>query len=129
MASLLTSAAQRAINHITLDGTHRMQKFLPDEFSLPDIMAKLERHRGSFDVCAHNQLGSLYVLDLDNCFKFLSQFGNGASAERRELRNFIDNTLVEVGDWERCVRECDPREDTLVSAFDHLSAQPFFATC
>ena len=103
--SLPLLAAQRAINHLTLDKTRRIQMFLPETFKLDKLLSLLETRRNRYRVKARQQSGPLYTLDLAKCHKFLTAVCAKQGREEFDLRDFIDNKLLGTSEWLDCVSE------------------------
>ncbi|KAK2775158.1 zn 2cys6 transcription factor [Colletotrichum kahawae] len=98
--------SQRAINHLSLDGTRRIHIPLQRGFPLDDIIAALDTARSHFDIRVHQDNRVVYTLNLQKCHEYLltlkSQIGGGGTD--RSLRSFIDRDLVRLdGDWESCM--------------------------
>src|SRR5205814_2840473 len=66
-----SAVAQRAINHLTLDRTRRLRLELPEIFDLQTLLSLVEQRRGRYNIRARQASGSLYVLDLNQCFDYL----------------------------------------------------------
>ena len=56
----------------------------------------------------------LYVLDLAECHGYLSSIREQLHASEHDLRTFIDRDVLKCHDWDRCVRECNPKVDQMV---------------
>ncbi|KAH0559841.1 hypothetical protein GP486_003638 [Trichoglossum hirsutum] len=105
--------SQRAINHLTLDKSNRIQMFLPKTFELSELLDLVKHRRHRFNFRARQMSGSLYVLNLAKCYDFLTAIGQSQPTQRHDLRDFIDNTLVRTPGWLECVSDCDPMNGVL----------------
>jgi hypothetical protein len=105
--------AQRAINHFTLDQRRRVRLELPEEFELQGLLTLPDSRRGCYNIRARQASGSLYVLDLNACFNYLSTIERGQSRSKQKLRGFIDHDILEANDWLGCVTDCDPTTSAL----------------
>lgn len=89
---------------------------LPETFDINQLLHLLENRRNAFNLRARQASGSLYVLDLKECYNFLKNIRqNTRGRTKGGLRNFIDNTLVKTEPWYACVDECDPKANPTVS--------------
>lgn len=112
----MMTEAQRAINHFTLDESRRVKMFLPEAFDVAHLLHLLDNRKGTFNIRARQASGSLYVLDLEQCYNFLDDIRRGPMKSNTcDLRTFIDNTLVKTKSWYSCVKECDPTRNNTVS--------------
>ena len=109
-------AAQRSINHLTLDQTRRVTMHLPETFNLTQLLDLLKPRLSQFNIHARQLSGSLYTLDLAKCYDFLSEIHRGQeSGTIFQLRDFIDNKLLKASTWLSCVKEPCSIEESLVS--------------
>ncbi|KAK5174249.1 uncharacterized protein LTR77_001329 [Saxophila tyrrhenica] len=110
---LIIGAAQRAVNHLTLDGARRVRIDLPEMLDLDDLLATLHSFQGSFDVRVRQASGSLYVLNLAECHGYLSAIRQKLAVSRRNHREFIDCEVLKAEQWEDCVDESNPLENLM----------------
>jgi hypothetical protein len=103
-----SAVAQRAINHFTLDETRRLRLELPETFDLQTLLSLVDHRRGRYNIRARQASGSLYVLDLNQCFDYLSNIHKTQSQSQHNLRGFIDREILKADEWLGCVSECDP---------------------
>lgn len=90
--------------------------FLSEAFDVNQLLHLLENRRNKFNIRARQASGSLYVLDLDKCYDFLGEFRRSSTVSDTDyLRSFIDHSLVKTGPWHKCVKECDPTRNKIVS--------------
>lgn len=109
------NAAQRAINHLTLDSSTRVRMELPATFDMSQLISLLDERRGRFNIRARQSWGPLYVLDMDETYKFLRDMNKGEVNAQHDLGDFIDNRILKTNKWLRCVKECDPMRNLFVS--------------
>lgn len=130
--TLLTSPAQRAINHPTLDKSGRVRLNIPSEFDLNDLLSFLGERQGKFNIRATQAWGSLYVLDLGETYKFLRSLSEYNGNSRSNFLEFIDRRIIESKDksknWLTCIKDCDPMRNIYVSSAKGLSFF-FFYPC
>ncbi|KAK2768400.1 hypothetical protein FQN54_000255 [Arachnomyces sp. PD_36] len=103
-----SGTSQRAVNHLTLDGSTRVRMELPSTFDMSQLISLLDERRGRFNIRATQSWGPLYVLDMDETYKFLRDMNKGEVNSRHDLGDFIDNRILKTNKWLRCVKECDP---------------------
>ncbi|KAI8301127.1 hypothetical protein K4K59_001216 [Colletotrichum sp. SAR11_240] len=97
--------SQRAINHLSLDGTRRIRISLQRVFPLDDVIAALDTPC-DFDIRVHQDNRPVYTLNLQKCHEYLltlkAQIGGGRTD--RSPSSFIDRDLVHLdADWEACM--------------------------
>ncbi|KAF4843373.1 hypothetical protein CGCSCA4_v008013 [Colletotrichum siamense] len=97
--------SQRAINHLSLDGTRRIRIPLQRVFPLDDVIAALD-NPCDFDIRVHQDNRPVYTLNLQKCHEYLltlkAQIGGGRTD--RSPSAFIDRDLVQLdADWEACM--------------------------
>ena len=107
--------SQRAVNHLTLDGQHRVRIELPATLDLDNLLEQVALSEHSFDVRVRQASGSLYVLNLSQCYKYLNTLRHKQPDSQRDLRGFIDHEILSASDWQDCVDECSPFEGLMVS--------------
>lgn len=107
--------SQRAVNRLTPDGQRRVRIDLPETLDLDSLLAWVDTARDSFDVRVRQQTGPLYVLNLRRCYQYLSTIRRSQSSGQQDLRGFIDHGILSASDWQKCVDECTPLADLMVS--------------
>ncbi|OLN97217.1 hypothetical protein CCHL11_02059 [Colletotrichum chlorophyti] len=118
LAGTCNFISQSSISHVTLDGTRRIRRELPQEFPLEQVMGRLERVRRQFNFRIYQDNRPIYVLDLDSCSDYLANLKQQLDGTTHSLRTFIDKTVLQVDckneDWERCMTQVmTPRDDLL----------------
>lgn len=88
---------------------------LPETFKLDELLELLKPRLSLFNIHARQLSGPLYTLDLAKCYDFLAEIQNVQESEVFELRDFIDNKLLKVSDWLKCVTEPCSMTESLVS--------------
>lgn len=88
---------------------------LSETFKLNELLELLKPRLSRFNIHAHQLSGPLYTLDLAKCYDFLTEIQNVQESEVFELRDFIDNKLLKVSDWLKCVTEPCSMTESLVS--------------
>lgn len=112
---MATILAQRAINHLTLDQTRRVRMELPQTFELDELLSLVDSRRQLFNIRARQASGSLYVLDLNECHRYLKAISRKQASSTHDLREFIDHKILNADKWLKCVTDCDPMNGILVS--------------
>ncbi|MCJ1423448.1 hypothetical protein MMC29_001331, partial [Sticta canariensis] len=97
--------SQRRINHFTLDQSRRVTMLLPETFDLTELLDLLKPRLSRFNIHARQLSGSLFTLDLAKCYDFLTEIHSVQESGVFVLRDFIDNKLLKVSDWLKCVTE------------------------
>jgi hypothetical protein len=113
----IDSAAQRAVNHMTLDGSTRVRMELPSSFEMASLLSMLDERRGKFNIRARQSWGTLYTLDLNETYRFLEELSRGDNHSQYDLSDFIDHRILKSNKWVKCIKESDPTEETFVSLF------------
>jgi hypothetical protein len=113
--------AQRFINHLMTDGKQRIRIELPEMFDLRSVLDRLEKVKSRYNIRVYQGQMPMYTLDLDRCYDYLLGINNKLPGDSHELRDFIDNTLldkriVKKGAWRQCVHDYNPKADQLVTA-------------
>jgi hypothetical protein len=111
----LFRTAQRAVNHLTRSGDRRIRINLPEVLDIDNLLSCLKRYRGSFDIRARQASESLYILDLHQCYRYLSTIRRQQVDSRQDLRKFIDRDILKVGAWQDCINDCKPLDNLMVS--------------
>lgn len=93
--------------------------FLPETFDLTELLDLLKPRLSRFNIHARQFSGSLYTLDLAKCYDFLTEIHNVQESGVFVLRDFIDNKLLKVSDWLKCVTEPCSISESLVSRLCH----------
>lgn len=88
---------------------------IPETFKLDELLELLKPRLSLFNIHARQLSGPLYTLDLAKCYDFLAEIQNVQESEVFELRDFIDNKLLKVSDWLKCVTEPCSMTESLVS--------------
>jgi hypothetical protein len=88
---------------------------LPTSFDMSELISLLNDRRGQFNIRARQAWGPLYVLDIDETYKFLRDMNKGENHAQHDLGDFIDNRILKTNKWLRCVKECDPMHNLFVS--------------
>lgn len=92
---------------------------LPETFDLTELLDLLKPRLSKFNIHARQLSGSLYTLDLAKCYDFLTEIHNVQESGVFVLRDFIDNKLLKVSDWLKCVTEPCSISESLVSQLFH----------
>jgi hypothetical protein len=109
------SKAQRAVNHITIDGSKRVRVELPELIDIDNLLKRIDNNRNHFNIRVTQGGSSLYILNLDRCFNYIKAIRKELNTANHDLRGFIDHVILKAGDWASCIQECKPNEDLLVS--------------
>ncbi|KAJ5543334.1 hypothetical protein N7461_009337 [Penicillium sp. DV-2018c] len=121
--------SQRAVNHLTMDGKHRVRLEIPSEFDLSQLLSLLAERQGRFNIRASQAWGSLYVLDLGETYKFLKTLSEYNGNSKSTFIEFIDRRIVDSKDksknWLSCVADCDPMNQayTLLSQWNNMPSR------
>ena len=108
------STAQRAINHMKTDATGRIRIELPETLDLDGLLLHVSQRQASFDIRVRQESGSLFVLKLVNCYRYLSTLRSAQTEPKQNLRRFIDRDILKSDAWQACVSDCDPAQDIMV---------------
>ena len=111
----LRYSAQRAVNHRTLDRSTRVRMELPARFEMKELLSLLDKRRENFNIRASQDWGSLYVLDLNETYNFLEELDRTDDSAQYDLCEFIDHRILKFNKWLRCIKDCDPTQNLLVS--------------
>lgn len=88
---------------------------LPESFEMRKLLSLLDDRRGKFNIRARQSWGSLYVLDLNETYKFLEELNSGERNAQHDLRDFIDHRILKSNKWVKCIKDKNPLDDTFVS--------------
>lgn len=88
---------------------------LPESFEMKKLLSLLDERRGKFNIRARQSWGSLYVLDLNETYKFLEELNSGERNAQHDLRDFIDRRILKSNKWVKCIKDKNPLDDTFVS--------------
>lgn len=97
-----------------------MRLKLCEDFDLDDLLGVLDDARGQFNVRVKQGDQSVYVLNLDECFAYLSRVRTELrrSGYDHNLRRFLDQELLrgepKRHDWGELVLDCGLQTDKLV---------------
>ncbi|EFW17184.1 hypothetical protein D8B26_003930 [Coccidioides posadasii str. Silveira] len=105
--------SQRAVNHLTLDGSSRRRMELPSAFDMDHFVSQLEKRQGEFNIRVQQAWRTLFVLDLREVHIYLKTSQGKQKGGLCDLRDFIDNHILKFNNWQRCVKECNPIQDVL----------------
>ncbi|KAI1974857.1 hypothetical protein LOZ53_002402 [Ophidiomyces ophidiicola] len=105
--------SQRAVNHLTLDGSSRRRMELPSVLNIDQFVDLLEKRRGKFNIRVRQAWGTLFVLDLEESWSYVKCLQGKQGSNVYDLQDFIDNHILKLNNWQRCVKECNPVDDML----------------
>lgn len=88
---------------------------LPSTFEMDRFISLIEQRQGKFDIRVRQAWGTLFVLDMVETYHYLKGTKGKQGKEPQDLRDFIDKSVLKLNHWHKCVRECDPSQDLLVS--------------
>lgn len=88
---------------------------LPETFEMKKLLSLLDERRSKFNIRARQSWGSLYVLDLNETYKFLEELNNGQRNSQHDLRGFIDHRILKSNKWAKCIKDRNPLDETFVS--------------
>ncbi|WEW58884.1 hypothetical protein PRK78_004352 [Emydomyces testavorans] len=77
------------------------------------FVSLLEKRQGRFNIRVRQAWGTLFVLDLKQACDYLKSAEEKQQSAQYDLRDFIDNYVLKLNDWQRCVKECNPVQDAL----------------
>ncbi|KAL2757356.1 hypothetical protein ACRALDRAFT_1060751 [Sodiomyces alcalophilus JCM 7366] len=112
-------SAQRIVYHVTRDGARTMRWRLPEVFDFDELLRVLDEARGRFNVRVRHGIQSVYVLNLDECFAYLSRIHAElqSSGPEHNLRKFLDQDMLnrepKGHDWTSLVLDCSLQTDKL----------------
>ena len=109
--------SQRQIDHLTIDGTQRISKTLPEMIDVNRLLSLVDKQRTKFNIGAFSNPRSepLWTLNLSHKFKFLTKLSHRLKlGEEIDFRSFLDNDLPSATGWEKCVNGLDVESDLLV---------------
>jgi hypothetical protein len=119
-------AAQRAVNHLTLDGSTRVRMELPASFKMTDLLSLLKERRGKFNIRARQSWGTLYVLDLNETYQFLEELSYRETD--LQLHDFINHRILKPK-WVKCIKGTNPLDNVFVSFSEKETASKKLTTC
>jgi len=99
-----------------IDATGRMRIELPETLDLDGLLSNVEQRQTSFDIRVRQESGSLFVLNLDGCYRYLHRLRSAQTESKQNLRRFIDRDILKSEAWHACVSDCDPAENIMVFA-------------
>ena len=109
--------SQRQINHLTLDGTRRIEKTLPEELNFAKLISLTEQLRGKYDVRASQGIEGavLWTLDVSMLHNYLIKLKKRLKIPNQTgWRAFLDTGLPMSSQWQSCVKDLDEDEELLV---------------
>ncbi|EEY18928.1 conserved hypothetical protein [Verticillium alfalfae VaMs.102] len=131
----LNYISQRAIHHISIDGSKRICKPLPEEFPLDEVIRTLQSVAGRFDLRVSQGGRSMYVLRLDQCRNYLSRLRDLYLQKGYEpnMSAFIDKELFQdrprSDNWTSMITDCQAStKDDKIALLLALGNMPSRAT-
>lgn len=131
----LNYISQRAIHHVSTDGSKRICKPLPEEFPLNEVIRTLQSVAGRFDLRVSQGGRSMYVLRLDQCRNYLSKLRDLYLQKGHEpnMSAFIDKELFQgrprLDNWTSMIADCQAStKDDKVALLLALGNMPSRAT-
>ncbi|CRK31197.1 hypothetical protein BN1708_005386, partial [Verticillium longisporum] len=131
----LNYISQRAIHHVSIDGSKRICKPLPEEFPLNEVIRTLQSVAGRFDLRVSQGGRSMYVLRLDQCRNYLSRLRDLYLQKGYEpnMSAFIDKELFQgrprLDNWTSMIADCQAStKDDKVALLLALGNMPSRAT-
>jgi hypothetical protein len=115
--------SQRKIDHLTIDGTRRISKTLPEMIEFKELLSLVDERRTKFNISAfpNSHSDPLWTLDLSQVYRFLVKLEQGAGlAEQIDFRKFLDDVLPSAVGWEGCVKGLEAEKDLLVWLYTPL---------
>lgn len=119
LANKTCPTAQRAVNHLTLDGSTRVRMELPTSFEMKQLLSLLDERRGKFNIRARQSWGQLFVLDIDETYRFLEEVSGSGNSSRYDLGDFIDHRVLKYNKWTNCIKDANPMDEIFVSSHHH----------
>jgi hypothetical protein len=126
--TILRPTAQLAVNHLT-ESQKRIRIDLKKSLNLDRLLDRLDQVRNIFDIRVEQGGNSVYVMDLNGCFEYLSSIRQQLNGAEHDLRTFIDRDIMKCNDWTKCVTDCDPKGDQLVCFCYCLLLLPPLSPC
>lgn len=83
---------------------------------MKELLSLLDERREKFNIRASQAWGSLYVLDLNETYNFLKELNRTDDNAQYDLCEFIDHRILKFNKWLRCIKDCDPMQNSFVSA-------------
>ena len=115
--------SQRKVDHLTIDGTRRISKILPEKIEFKGLLSLVEERQNKFNISAfpNSRSEPLWTLDLSQIHRFLAKLQKRSRlAGQTDFRKFLDDVLPSAVGWESCVKGLEGEKDLLVGLYSPL---------